>query len=146
MPRVLWLFLFTITSLHAFPVRAAEIGCDADYLHNLPQEKAAKLWPSGRRPKLGVKGVPPGFALDPPQGAATTWPTCSVGYIRGEIEPGDYEKVLGFYRDNHPFLHHFKLQSRGGDVEEAIKIGRLLRSYQVTAEGPAFSSLEGLSC
>ena len=63
-------------------------------------------------------------------------PPCFYGLIRGVIVRGDYEKVLGFYRSNHPSLFGFLLISSGGDVEDAIKIGRLLRKYLIMADAP----------
>ena len=49
---------------------------------------------------------------------------------------GDYEKVAAIYRANHKVLGRFALQSPGGDVEEAMKIGRLFRRYLIGAEAP----------
>ena len=63
-------------------------------------------------------------------------PPCYYGLIRGVIASNDYEKVLGFYRSNHPHLFGFHLISSGGDVDEAIKIGRLLRKYLIFANAP----------
>jgi hypothetical protein len=63
-------------------------------------------------------------------------PPCFFGLIRGVIVRGDYEKVLGFYTSNHPSLFGFFLFSSGGDVEDAIKIGRLLRKYLIIADAP----------
>ena len=61
---------------------------------------------------------------------------CSSGYLYGEIIKGDYEKVLAFYRKNHPALGMIYLWSPGGDVETAMNIGRLLRKYLVTVDAP----------
>jgi hypothetical protein len=80
------------------------------------------------------------FAVDDgkpmPSGARPTADTCSVGYLYGRISKGDYQRVLDFYTKNHPFLVSFKLNSPGGDVEEALKIGRLLRKYLIAASAP----------
>jgi hypothetical protein len=61
---------------------------------------------------------------------------CEAGFLKGEIVKGDYERLSSFYRYNHPFLSRFALQSPGGDVEEAIKIGRLFRKYSLGAIAP----------
>ena len=97
------------------PAHAAEVSCDATYGQPTPEEMAKRERPSGARPTPG---------------------TCEVGLIRGTIIKGDYEKVLIFYRRNHPFLPLLQLISSGGDVEDAIKIGRLLRKYLVNAGAP----------
>jgi hypothetical protein len=80
------------------------------------EEVAKSLWPSGRRPIPGS--------------------TCYVGILTGPIVRGDYEKVLRLYRANHPFLNTFLLVSPGGDVDAALKIGRLFRRYLITASAP----------
>jgi hypothetical protein len=61
---------------------------------------------------------------------------CLRGFISGPIERGDYEKVRTLSRENHPFLAAFTLASPGGDVAEAIKIGRLFRKYLIAALAP----------
>jgi len=61
---------------------------------------------------------------------------CEAGIIRGEIVEGDYDKFVTFYSQSHPHLSYMDLQSPGGDVNEAIKIGRLFRKYFITAFAP----------
>jgi hypothetical protein len=97
------------------PVRAAEVSCDYSYGSSISEDVARKLWPSGAKPTAG---------------------TCSIGLISGTIVRGDFERALIFYRKNHPFLNMFQLVSPGGDVEDAIKIGRFLRRYLVNAHSP----------
>jgi hypothetical protein len=58
--------------------------------------------------------------------------SCLVGLVEGPIERGDYEKVLAFLKQNHPYIGGFSLLSPGGDVEEAMKIGRILRRYLIS--------------
>lgn len=106
---------------------AAGIGCDLFYTEHPERfsfmkwepsaERDRALWPSGRRPAMDA--------------------SCRYGFPDGEIVKGDYEKVLAFYRQHHPFLDTLTLRSSGGDVDTAIKIGRLLRKYLVTAKAPA---------
>jgi hypothetical protein len=64
---------------------------------------------------------------------------CDSAIIKGEIVEGDYQRFVAFYRENHPFLASVFLHSPGGDVYQAIEIGRLLRSYSIKANAPAHS-------
>lgn len=96
-------------------VQAANVGCNLHYGKPFPDEIARKIWPSGARP---------------------TKDSCQIGALRGEITKGDYSRVLDFYRLHHPFLRKFLLDSPGGNVREAIKIGRLFRKYLIGAEAP----------
>jgi hypothetical protein len=95
--------------------RAAEVRC-LEYVPEVPEPIAHKYWPSGKRPVTGV--------------------SCYEFLISGEITKGDYGKVATLYRANHPFISQVRLNSPGGDVEEAIKIGRILRRYLITAWAP----------
>lgn len=61
---------------------------------------------------------------------------CGKALLRGTIEKGDYERFLAFYKQHHHLLGYLKLLSPGGDAEEAMKIGRLVRKYLITAEAP----------
>lgn len=51
------------------------------------------------------------------------------------ISKGDYEKVLAFLRTNRS-VTDFNLISPGGDVNEALKIGRLFRKYLFSTTAP----------
>jgi hypothetical protein len=88
-----------------------------DSHYSLPQDDGwfMRRWPSGVRP---------------------TESTCGSGFIYGAIKQGDYEKVRALYRRNHPFMHSFILASPGGDVAEAMKIGRLFRKYLIHVIAP----------
>jgi hypothetical protein len=55
---------------------------------------------------------------------------------------GDF---LSLYRKNHPFLGWVSLDSRGGDADEAMKIGRLFRKYLIYAVAPSQLALGGRS-
>jgi hypothetical protein len=101
---------------------AAEVSCDPGKGGHfvLPKDEKdqavySRRWPAGERP---------------------TERTCACGLISGPIEQGDYEKVLGLYRQNHPFLGSFTLSSPGGNVLEALKIGRFFRKYLIIAFAP----------
>jgi hypothetical protein len=100
------------------PAAAAIVRCAADGNYGLihqSDEWFAQRWPSGVRPS--------------PE-------TCAIGFIFGHIDRGDYQRVLEFYRANHPFLSSFKVVSPGGNVSEAIKIGRLFRKYLISVTTP----------
>jgi hypothetical protein len=100
---------------------AADVSCPERFSLTAPnaptasqfEEVAKSLWPSGRRPIHGSNSY--------------------VGILTGPIVRGDYEKVLRLYRANHPFLNRFLLVSPGGDVDAALKSGRLFRKYLITA-------------
>jgi hypothetical protein len=66
--------------------------------------------------------------------------SCMAGVLRGAIAQGDDEKLVRFYRANHPFLRHFLLISPGGSVEAAINIGRVFRKYLIWAWAPVEAS------
>jgi hypothetical protein len=112
-------------AIAATPTHSAEIGCATVWsLHGLPkgatvqtvEEMHQRRFPSGRRPVLGT--------------------SCFTGVLRGTIVKGDDEKLVRFYRANHPFLASFLLISPGGNVDAAINIGRLFRKYLIEAFAP----------
>jgi hypothetical protein len=102
------------------PASAAEIQC-LQYCPKMPvpsvssDEYARNRWPSGRTP---------------------TEATCFEALLTGQIVDGDYSKLVTFYRAYHPFLTQFRLNSPGGDVDEAIKIGKLFRKNLIIAWAP----------
>ncbi len=55
--------------------------------------------------------------------------------LEGKIETGDFEKVRGFLFDGN-FSQRIYLASPGGDLAEAIKIGRLVRSLKLETAVP----------
>jgi hypothetical protein len=61
---------------------------------------------------------------------------CLWAYLRGTIETGDYEKLRLLYRNNQRMLTVLALVSPGGNVDQAIMIGKLLRRYLITARAP----------
>jgi hypothetical protein len=105
------------------PSYSAEIGCATVWGRSVPDVTPEKLdqiyrsrFPSGRRPILGR--------------------SCFSGFLRGTIVQGDDQKLLQFYRANHPVLSNFLLISPGGNVGAAINIGRLFRKYLIMAYAP----------
>jgi len=108
--------------LEAAGVGAAEITCLRRYGDNPGGAKAIKAaWPSGFRPSDN---------------------TCSWALIRGPIETGDHERFLAFYRQHHPGLASLDLLSPGGKVDEAIKMGRVVRKYLISVRAPMYSGLD----
>ena len=60
--------------------------------------------------------------------------------LRGEIQPGDYDRLFAYAAKYNVDLQNTQitLASPGGDVSEALKIGRLLKSiYANVSVGPA---------
>jgi hypothetical protein len=122
--RCVWVFALLFLVISGSPLRAAEVECVRQYDGKpFPEEYAQKLWPSGFRPVAGM---------------------CQYGYLHGTIAKGDYEKVRALLRLNQQELNLFYLASPGGDVNEAILIGRLFRAYLITAWAPQdISDLSG---
>jgi len=65
---------------------------------------------------------------------------CKAAGIIGRIEKGDHAAFRKLYRANHPALESVYLISPGGDADEAISIGLMLRKYLLEAYAPAGSS------
>ena len=59
---------------------------------------------------------------------------CGSALLRGKIVKGDYERVRSFiyFFSTTKFI----LASPGGDVDEALKIGRLFRKHLILADAP----------
>ena len=145
--------IFIILCWIGISAHAAEVSCVGRYETPILEEIAKTLWPSGARPHVVdddwvdvPDAAPPTSAqpnpipkFDPtqPYEPVESTATCSTGLLRGSIEKGDYDKIVKLYRGSHPFLGQFKLISSGGNVDEAIKIGRLFRKYMITAWAPA---------
>jgi len=97
------------------PSEAAKISC-VGHSGVFTREQAKINWPLGRMPVANV--------------------TCTTGFLNGQIFKGDYEKVATLLEANRPFLNIFALDSPGGDVDDALKIGRLLRKHLVETWAP----------
>lgn len=54
--------------------------------------------------------------------------------IQGEIQKGDYQKILNILKINRDVPYKISLQSKGGNVMEALKIGSLTRQYLMRIE------------
>jgi hypothetical protein len=92
------------------------------------EEKAPADWTA--RFDWGAKTMPVSYA------------TCIGGFLRGQISKGDYEKVATFLKAHLPFVSNFSLASPGGDVDEALKIGRLFRKYLIATVAPVNEHFE----
>jgi hypothetical protein len=115
MKRILFAVFATLTL--AGSTHAAEISCVKPYGEkHLYVREHTKYFTSGRKPVPNVN--------------------CPAGLLNGQIVKGDYEKVVAFLRANHPFGETFHLISPGGDVHEALKIGRLFRRYLISTYAP----------
>ena len=57
---------------------------------------------------------------------------CFIALLSGQISKGDYEKTVTFLRASYSSLGAFGLVSPGGDVDEALQIGRLFRKYSIS--------------
>lgn len=55
---------------------------------------------------------------------------CTTAKLEGTIEQGDVSKISNFLADN-PSVIYVKLNLVGGDVNESMRIGRLLRRWSV---------------
>jgi hypothetical protein len=84
---------------------AVEITCLSTYV-DADTARIAEIFQSGRRPKHS---------------------TCRTVLLNGPIVPGDAAKFGNFLRRHHPFLDEVTLTSSGGSVDDAMKIGRLIR-------------------
>lgn len=119
-PKVFFVGLLAFIGLYApaWPAVAAEITCLDGFKGGGPTAPWAGLdhWPSGRRPMVG---------------------TCYEFLIKGEIQVGDSTKFESLLRSSHPFSRKIKLWSSGGVVEEAMKIGRLVRAALLETEAPS---------
>jgi hypothetical protein len=109
--------LFCVTTLEAAEITCVSVwGRDAEPAKILAYRPPWKeRFPSGRRP---------------------TPATCGAVLIKGVIELGDSAKFAALLHANHPFLSYVHLWSPGGSVEEALKIGRLIRKAMLITEAP----------
>jgi hypothetical protein len=87
------------------------------------QIQAAEIWCDSREDKEYAErlGLPP-----------TEKPYCSVMYLKGQIVPGDFAAFKSKLRANEPYVALVGLFSPGGDIQEALKIGALIRERMLT--------------
>jgi hypothetical protein len=58
--------------------------------------------------------------------------------IEGDIKKGDYAKLHELIKNSRGGREVIYLASKGGDVLEAIKIGRLIRKFNISTEAPFY--------
>ncbi len=78
----------------------------------------------------------------PAFGAEITWLPDEVPsmLISGPIEKGDFEKFRDVLKENEKIPYHVNLNSLGGDLTEAFKIGRLVRELRLSTVAPLLFS------
>ncbi len=96
--------------------KGAEIICGTYARIDPDPSLLADFFPSGRLPVRNV--------------------SCSSLLLKGSIERGDAEKLSSLLALHHPFTSKISLWSRGGSVEEAMKIGRVVRRELLITEAP----------
>lgn len=97
---------------------AADVRCEGYYDAYSPADAAAY------RAKFGAAVPVP---------SATT---CRSGLLSGPIVVGDLERVRAVVRQSAPFVLIFYLNSAGGSVDEALRIGRFLRQNFIETRVP----------
>jgi hypothetical protein len=60
--------------------------------------------------------------------------------IEGDIVPGDSQKLLDFYKSYGHWISPLYLRSKGGNVEEAMKIGVIVRRLRLDTEVPVWDA------
>ena len=66
--------------------------------------------------------------------------------IEGDIEAGDYDRFIKIIEENQKRISVVYLYSRGGDVVEAMKIGRAMRALELSSHVPMRDSQGLPSC
>src|SRR5262245_15908998 len=105
----------TLSSVAAEITCLSFVGPYATQLDSADLTDLAKRYPSGRRPSPN---------------------TCQRVLIKGKIVLGDAAKFAQIVHISHPFLHSVLLWSSGGSVEEAMRIGRLIRNGLIETTAP----------
>jgi hypothetical protein len=125
--KILMAFLVSSLITCGLSVRqgsAAEISCVSTWGQigdfRQDQTKWEEYYPSGRRPLPS---------------------SCTEALLRGEIAVGDFERFRSLLQANQPFLARLMLWSPGGSVDEAMKIGRLVRKSMLVTEAPTGKGL-----
>jgi hypothetical protein len=109
--RFTWIVLIAFHSLGGWS-NAAEIKCAVKWGLFA---KDAEAFPSDRRPSSDA---------------------CYTLLVEGEVASGNADKFAELLRLYHPFVDRVLLSSPGGLVEEALKIGKLVRTAMLITEAP----------
>jgi hypothetical protein len=127
--------------LLAAPVMAADISCVAGWTADQQRDSIAKLEKSGFPPLKFAKRE-----ID-----TTVWvkelsrlgarPVCYGALIRGEIKKGDLARLKAFMADGN-VVSALYLDSPGGDLDEAMAIGEVVRAEMLSTAAPIAGSKE----
>jgi hypothetical protein len=60
--------------------------------------------------------------------------------VEGDIVPGDAEKLLDFYKTYGVMTSPVHLRSKGGNVEEAMEMGAIIRRLRLETEVPVWGT------
>jgi hypothetical protein len=60
--------------------------------------------------------------------------------VEGDIIPGDARKLLDFYKTYGVMISPVHLRSRGGSVEEAMKMGAIIRRLRLETDVPVWDT------
>jgi hypothetical protein len=61
-------------------------------------------------------------------------------FLLGPITPGDYDRFASAIKQWGPYPFSLSLRSQGGNVSEALRIGRLVRQLSITVFAPNYST------
>jgi hypothetical protein len=125
----------TIAATHAAQLDCVMVGYESPGTHEKSYLKIAPSAPIDPANPFSKYILPP-----PPLGFAPL--KCVRDLLRGPIVEGDYEKVARAIRESWPNLTMIDLDSPGGSVREALKIGRMLRKYLITTNVSRLESAE----
>jgi hypothetical protein len=131
MRRTIALFVCMALCWISVPSHAAEISCaPADPTGGMTLEEALAAGYDVGGPD---QGNPKGMTLEQARAAGLLAPdtSCISGLLSGQISRGDYKKVAALLKAHNPFINTFRLNSPGGNLDEALKIGRLFRKYLI---------------
>jgi len=70
-------------------------------------------------------------------------PVCTTVAIVGVIQSGDYDAFASVYRESKGWLSNVALVSYGGNLEEGLRIGRLIRQALLATTAPGKFSVTG---
>src|SRR5271168_4229114 len=121
MKRIVVSIVLMILGCSSVPSNAADISCPLVRAEDRPSWMSNVDWGTNRTPMPHM--------------------TCFGGILSGPISKGDYEKVETLLKTRLPYVTFFSLASPGGDVDEALKIGRLFRKYLIATIAPSIDLL-----
>jgi hypothetical protein len=124
------MFLAMAVVFGAESVSAASIACLQEWEKVVPTVPVDKYKdPAGYVSGVRIPLISGHFLKFWPLGYRPSVESCYVSILAGKIEKGDYERFRAFVGEHYKAMWAVHLLSPGGDVGEALKIGRLLRKY-----------------